>query len=52
MKTVEGGNLKITVTPQEVIINDNVKAIQPSIKASNGVIVRVDNLLLPPDLSN
>lgn len=50
IKTVEGGNLKITVTPEAVIINDNVKAIQPSIKASNGVIVRVDNLLLPPDL--
>jgi uncharacterized surface protein with fasciclin (FAS1) repeats len=50
IKTVEGGNLKITVTPEAVIFNDNVKAIQPSIKASNGVIVRVDNLLLPPDL--
>ncbi|MCU0542574.1 MAG: fasciclin domain-containing protein [Oscillatoriaceae cyanobacterium Prado104] len=50
VKTVEGSNVKISVTPEGVIINDNVKAIQPSIKASNGVIVRVDNLLLPPDL--
>jgi uncharacterized surface protein with fasciclin (FAS1) repeats len=50
IQTVEGGNVRITVTPEAVIINDNVKPIQPSIKASNGVIVRVDNLLLPPDL--
>ncbi|MGL5065417.1 MAG: fasciclin domain-containing protein [Microcoleus sp.] len=49
IKTVEGSNVKISVTPEGVIINGNVKAVQPSIQASNGVIVRVDNLLLPPD---
>lgn len=50
IKTVEGGIVKIRITDEGVIMNDNVKAIQPSIEASNGVIVRVDNLLLPPDL--
>lgn len=50
IKTVEGSNVKISVTADGVIINDNVKAVQPSIEATNGVIVRVDNLLLPPDL--
>ncbi|MEG3991288.1 fasciclin domain-containing protein [Microcoleus sp. S28C3] len=49
IKTVEGGTVKISVAPDGVIINDNVKGVQPSIEASNGVIVRVDNLLLPPD---
>jgi uncharacterized surface protein with fasciclin (FAS1) repeats len=50
IKTVEGGTVKISVTPSGVVMNDNVKGVQPSIEASNGVIVRVDNLLLPPDL--
>ena len=50
IKTVEGSNLKVGVTADGVIINDNVKAVRPSIEATNGVIVRVDNLLLPPDL--
>lgn len=52
IKTVEGGIVKIRVAPDGVVMNDNVKGVQPSIEASNGVIVRVDNLLLPPDLSN
>jgi uncharacterized surface protein with fasciclin (FAS1) repeats len=50
IQTVEGSNLKVGVTADGVIINDNVKAVLPSIEATNGVIVRVDNLLLPPDL--
>ena len=50
IKTVEGGTVKIRVAPEGVIMNDNVKGVQPSIEAKNGVIVRVDNLLLPPDL--
>ena len=50
IKTVEGGTVKIRVAPDGVIMNDNVKGVQPSIEAKNGVIVRVDNLLLPPDL--
>jgi uncharacterized surface protein with fasciclin (FAS1) repeats len=50
IKTVEGGIVKIRITDEGAIMNDNVKAIQPSIEASNGVIVRIDNLLLPPDL--
>lgn len=50
IKTVEGSDIKISVTPEGVIINDNVKAVLPSVEATNGVIVRVDNLLLPPNL--
>jgi uncharacterized surface protein with fasciclin (FAS1) repeats len=50
IKTVEGSTVKIGVTPEGVVINDKIKTVQPSIEASNGVIVRVDNLLLPPDL--
>lgn len=49
IKTLEGGTVKIRVTDEGVFVNDNVKAVEPSIQASNGVIVRVDNLLLPPN---
>jgi uncharacterized surface protein with fasciclin (FAS1) repeats len=52
IETVEGSTVKISVTPEGVIINENVKTVKPSIEASNGVIVRVDNLLLPPDFGN
>ena len=50
VETLEGSKVKITVTSEGVIIGARAKGIKPSIEASNGVIVRIDNLLLPPDL--
>lgn len=50
VETLEGSKVKIKATSEGVIIGDRAKGIQPSIEASNGVIVRIDNLLLPPDL--
>jgi uncharacterized surface protein with fasciclin (FAS1) repeats len=37
-------------TGSEVIINDNTKAFDPPNVTSNGIIIEVDRVLLPPDL--
>lgn len=50
IKTLAGSTIKIQVTPDGVLLNEKVKGILPSIEASNGVVVRINNLLLPPDL--
>ena len=50
VETLEGSEVKIAVTSEGVMIGDRAKGIKPSTEASNGVIVRIDNLLLPPDL--
>ncbi|MGE5659545.1 MAG: fasciclin domain-containing protein [Actinomycetota bacterium] len=49
IQTLEGNFLKIRVTPNGVFVNERAKAIQPSIETSNGVIVRIDQLLIPPN---
>jgi uncharacterized surface protein with fasciclin (FAS1) repeats len=46
VKTVEGSDVKITVGPEGVMVN-NAKVIQPDIKASNGVIHAIDSVILP-----
>lgn len=50
VETVEGSLVKIQARDGGVIIGDRAKGIQPSIETSNGVIVRIDNLLFPPNL--
>ena len=50
VETVEGSLVKIKASSEGVIIGDRAKGIQPSIETNNGVIVRIDNLLLPPNL--
>jgi uncharacterized surface protein with fasciclin (FAS1) repeats len=49
VKTVDGGSIKVTKSSKGVVI-DNSKVIAADVKASNGVIHVIDNVLLPPDL--
>ncbi|HBC40969.1 MAG TPA: fasciclin [Pseudanabaena sp.] len=49
VKTVDGSSIKVTKTNKNVVI-DNSKVIKADIKASNGVIHVINNVLLPPDL--
>jgi transforming growth factor-beta-induced protein len=46
-KTVEGSDVKITVTNGEVFLNDTVKVITTDIQASNGIIHVIDTVLIP-----
>ncbi len=46
-KTVQGGNVKITVKNGEVFLNDNVKVVTTDIQASNGIIHVIDTVLIP-----
>lgn len=46
-KTVQGGDVKITVKNGEVFLNDNVKVVTTDIQASNGIIHVIDTVLLP-----
>ncbi|MBW4593010.1 MAG: fasciclin domain-containing protein [Brasilonema angustatum HA4187-MV1] len=49
--TVEGGQIKITVDPQDETVKlNNAIGKHPSIQASNGVIIEIDKVLLPPGL--
>ncbi|MFN5657952.1 MAG: fasciclin domain-containing protein, partial [Pseudanabaena sp.] len=49
VKTVDGSSIKVTKTNKNVVI-DNSKVIKADVKASNGVIHVINNVLLPPDL--
>jgi len=46
-KTVQGGEVKITVKNGEVFLNDNIKVVTTDIQASNGIIHVIDTVLLP-----
>ncbi|MBP5974163.1 fasciclin domain-containing protein [Brasilonema sp. CT11] len=48
--TVEGDQIKITVDPEGTVKLNNAIGKHPSIKASNGVIIEVDKVLMPPGL--
>lgn len=48
IKTVEGNQIKITVDSQEMVKLNDAIGKPPSIQASNGVIIEVDKVLLPP----
>ncbi|GAB1542129.1 hypothetical protein NUACC21_48030 [Scytonema sp. NUACC21] len=49
VKSVEGGAINVKVEQGGVMVND-AKVVQPDIKASNGIIHVIDNVILPPDL--
>lgn len=49
VQTVDGGSIKVTKTKNKVVI-DGSKVIKADIKASNGVIHVIDQVLIPPDL--
>jgi uncharacterized surface protein with fasciclin (FAS1) repeats len=51
VKTVEGSavNVKVNSAANQVRVND-ARVLQPNIRASNGVIYAVNEVLLPPNL--
>ncbi|KAF3884836.1 MULTISPECIES: fasciclin domain-containing protein [Nostocales] len=49
VKSVEGGAINVKVEQGGVMVND-AKVVQPDVKASNGIIHVIDNVILPPDL--
>lgn len=50
VKSIEGGPINVKVDPKTGVIVNDAKVVQPDIKASNGVIHVIDNVILPPDL--
>ncbi len=50
LKTMEGGNLKVTVANGQMMIN-GVNIVRPNINASNGVIHAIDTVLIPTPAS-
>ncbi len=49
VQSLEGGAIKVTVSPSGVMVND-ANVVQADIKGSNGVIHAIDQVILPPDL--
>jgi uncharacterized surface protein with fasciclin (FAS1) repeats len=49
--TLQGEDVKITVTDGNVFLNDTVQVVTTDIEASNGVIHVIDGVLLPPSMS-
>ena len=50
VKSVEGGPISVKVDPATGVQVNDATVVQPDIKASNGVIHVIDNVILPPDL--
>jgi uncharacterized surface protein with fasciclin (FAS1) repeats len=50
VKSVEGGPINVKVDPATGVTVNDAKVVQPDVKASNGVIHVIDNVILPPDL--
>ncbi|BAZ41029.1 beta-Ig-H3/fasciclin [Calothrix sp. NIES-4101] len=50
VKTVQGGPLSVQVDSSTGVKVNDAKVAQPDVKASNGVIHAIDNILVPPDL--
>jgi uncharacterized surface protein with fasciclin (FAS1) repeats len=48
VKTVEGTNLRVDVGHYDVEFNNRAEVTNADIKASNGVIHKIDRVLLPP----
>ncbi|NPV65730.1 MAG: fasciclin domain-containing protein [Anaerolineae bacterium] len=46
--TLQGSDIKITVSDGKVYLNDTIQVIITDIEASNGVIHVIDGVLLPP----
>lgn len=50
VKSIEGGPISVKVDPAMGVQVNDATVVQPDIKASNGVIHVIDNVILPPDL--
>ncbi|AFY49277.1 secreted/surface protein with fasciclin-like repeats [Nostoc sp. PCC 7524] len=50
VKSVEGGAINVKVDPKTGVTVNDAKVIKADIKASNGVIHAIDQVILPPDL--
>ncbi|AKG20597.1 fasciclin domain-containing protein [Calothrix sp. 336/3] len=50
VKSVEGGAIKVEVGGTKGVMVNDAKVITTDVKASNGVIHAIDNVILPPDL--
>ncbi|MDY6898392.1 MAG: fasciclin domain-containing protein [Cyanobacteriota bacterium] len=50
VKSVEGGPISVKVDPATGVQVNDATVVQPDVKASNGVIHIIDNVILPPDL--
>ena len=50
VKSVEGGPISVKVDPASGVQVNDATVVQPDVKASNGVIHVIDNVILPPDL--
>lgn len=46
VKTVEGGSVRVKVSPRGVMVN-NAKVVKADIRASNGVIHVIDKVIMP-----
>ena len=47
IKTVEGGKLKVTITPGGKVMVGDATVVMPDVEASNGTIHVIDTVLLP-----
>ncbi|MDF5730555.1 MAG: fasciclin domain-containing protein [Rhizonema sp. PD38] len=50
LKSIEGGPINVKVDSGKGVMVNDAKVVQPDIKASNGVVHAIDNVILPPDL--
>lgn len=50
VKSVDGAAINVKVDPTTGVMVNDAKVSQPDLKASNGVIHVIDNVILPPDL--
>lgn len=50
VKSVEGGPISVRVDPTTGVQVNDATVVQPDIRASNGIIHVIDNVILPPDL--
>jgi uncharacterized surface protein with fasciclin (FAS1) repeats len=50
VKSSEGGTINVKVDPATGVMVNDAKVVQADVKASNGVIHVIDNVILPPDL--
>ena len=51
LNTLEGGELNIKLTSSQILINDKVNLSKIDIKASNGVLLIIDEALVPSSLN-
>ena len=50
VRSVEGGPISVKVDPATGVQVNDATVVQPDIRASNGIIHTIDNVILPPDL--